>query len=135
MWLHVINNAFICHESLKYYKLFSLYIFSIYTLQANGKSFSSVLDLINAMSPQFVDYMHISTRDGFKENGFSEKIIDELVSATLTVNYGQSTNVHKFVGKWTENVTPFVQPVIKTFKKSPSVPLQLLISELFKNKS
>lgn len=70
----------------------------IYTLQANGKSFSSVLDLLNAMSPQFVEYMHVSTKDGFKEHGFSEKIIDELVSATLTVNYGQSTSVHKFVG-------------------------------------
>jgi hypothetical protein len=51
------------------------------------------------MSPQFVEYMHVSTKDGFKEHGFSEKIIDELVSATLTVNYGQSTSVHKFVGK------------------------------------
>lgn len=71
---------------------------NIYTLQANGKSFSSVLDLMNAMSPQFGDDMHISARDGFKEHGFSEKIIDELVSATLTVNYGQSTSVHKFVG-------------------------------------
>ncbi|XP_021925663.1 prenylcysteine oxidase-like isoform X2 [Zootermopsis nevadensis] len=70
----------------------------IYTLQANGKSFSSVLDLLNAMSPQFVDYMHVSTKDGLKQNGFSEKIIDELVTATLTANYGQSTSVHEFVG-------------------------------------
>jgi len=54
---------------------------------------------MNAMSPQFEGDMHISTRDGFKEHGLSEKIIDELVSATLTVNYGQSTSVHKFVGK------------------------------------
>lgn len=99
MLFHEISSAFICHESLKCYKLFSLSNCSIYTLQANGKSFSSVLDLLNAMSPQFVDYMHVSTRDGFKEHGFSEKIIDELVSATLTVNYGQSTSVHKFVGK------------------------------------
>ena len=107
MWSHEINSAFICRESLKYYKLFSLYNFSIYTLQANGKSFSSVLDLMNAMSPQFEDDMHISTRYGFKEHGFSEKIIDELVSATLTVNYGQSTSVHKFVGKWTEKCISF----------------------------
>jgi len=53
------------------------------------------------MSPQFEDDMHISTRDGFKKHGFSEKMIDELVSATLIVNYGQSSSVHKLVGKWT----------------------------------
>jgi len=58
-----------------------------------------VVDLLNAMSPQFVDDMHISTYDGFRENGFSERIIDELVTATLTANYGQSTSVHLFVGK------------------------------------
>lgn len=62
---------------------------------------------MNAMSPQFEDDMHMSTRDGFKEYGFTEKIIDELVSATLTVNYGQSTSVHKFVGKWAEKFISF----------------------------
>jgi hypothetical protein len=51
------------------------------------------------MSHQFVDDMHVTTKDGFRENGFSERIIDELVFATLTANYGQSTTVHKFVGK------------------------------------
>lgn len=56
-------------------------------------------DLLKAMSPQFVDDMHVSTKDGFREDGFSERIIDELVLATLTANYGQSTTVHKFVGK------------------------------------
>lgn len=56
-------------------------------------------DLLNAMSPRFVDDMHVSTKDGFKQSGFSENIIDELVTATLTANYGQSTSVHEFVGK------------------------------------
>jgi hypothetical protein len=51
------------------------------------------------MCPQFVDDMHVSAKDGFRENGFSERIVDELVLATLTANYGQSTTVHKFVGK------------------------------------
>lgn len=100
--MHVIAldfNAFMCYEGLKCYRLFSLYNCRIYTLQANGISFSSVLDLLNAMSPQFVDDMHVSTKDGFKDDGFSEKVIDELISATLTVNYGQSASVHKFVGK------------------------------------
>jgi prenylcysteine oxidase/farnesylcysteine lyase len=66
---------------------------------------------MNAMNPQFVDHMHISARDGFKENGFSEKIIDELVSASLTVNYGQSTSVHKFVGKWNEGCVACYQNI------------------------
>lgn len=56
-------------------------------------------DLLKAMSPQFVDDMHVSTKDGFRENGFSERIVDELVLATLRANYGQSATVHKFVGK------------------------------------
>jgi hypothetical protein len=51
------------------------------------------------MCPQFVDDMHVSTKDGFRENGFSERIVDELVLATLRANYGQSATVHKFVGK------------------------------------
>jgi hypothetical protein len=46
-----------------------------------------------------VDDMHVPTKDGFRENGFSERIVDELVLATLRANYGQSTTVHKFVGK------------------------------------
>jgi hypothetical protein len=58
-----------------------------------------VVDLLKAMSPQFVDHMHVSTKDSFKENGFSDEIIDEIVTATLTANYGQSTSVHGFVGK------------------------------------
>ena len=88
---------------------------------------------MNAMSPQFEDDMHISARDGFKERGFSEKIIDELVSATLTVNYGQSTSVHNFVGKWTGKcMSSFCVATIKTFKISPTMPLQLLISEFIR---
>jgi prenylcysteine oxidase/farnesylcysteine lyase len=59
------------------------------------------------MNPQFVDYMHISTKNGYKENGFSEKMVDELVGASLTVNYGQTTSVHKFVGKWNEECISF----------------------------
>ncbi|XP_063227650.1 prenylcysteine oxidase 1-like isoform X2 [Bacillus rossius redtenbacheri] len=50
------------------------------------------------MSPHFVEYMNISVDRGFKNIGFSEKIIEELVSATLTANYGQDTTVHEFVG-------------------------------------
>ncbi|KAJ9598876.1 hypothetical protein L9F63_026586, partial [Diploptera punctata] len=70
----------------------------IYLLQDNGKTFLSVTDLLNAMSPDFVQELHVTAKDGFIGNGFSERIIDELITATLTANYGQSTIVHEFVG-------------------------------------
>ncbi|KAJ9581485.1 hypothetical protein L9F63_023332, partial [Diploptera punctata] len=63
----------------------------IYFLQDNGKTFLSVTDLLNAMSPDFVQELHVTAKDGFIGNGFSERIIDELITATLTANYGQST--------------------------------------------
>lgn len=71
----------------------------IYTLQANHKSFATVLELLTAMNPQFVNAMNTSAYSGFQEKGFSQRIIDELITATLTANYGQSTTVHEFVGK------------------------------------
>ncbi|KAJ4439648.1 hypothetical protein ANN_07776, partial [Periplaneta americana] len=70
----------------------------IYTLQANHKSFATVLELLTAMNPQFVNAMNTSAYSGFQEKGFSQRIIDELITATLTANYGQSTTVHEFVG-------------------------------------
>ena len=77
-----------------------IYFFRIYSLQDNGKTFLSLTELLNAMSPDFVEDLQETVKDGFTENGFSERLIDELVSATLTVNYGQSTKVHEFVGKY-----------------------------------
>ncbi|PSN33871.1 Prenylcysteine oxidase, partial [Blattella germanica] len=70
----------------------------IYSLQDKGVTFTSVRDMLDAMNPNFIEDMVSTTKEGFLEEGFSEKLIDELISATLTANYGQSTNVHKFVG-------------------------------------
>lgn len=75
-------------------------LFRIYELQTNGVSFDSTYDLLTAMDPSFVNYLNISVRDAYlKEEHFSELLITELVQASLRVNYGQNTNVHKFVGK------------------------------------
>lgn len=52
------------------------------------------------MDSSFVSYLNISVRDGYLKNqDIPECIVDELVQASLRVNYGQNTNVHEFVGK------------------------------------
>lgn len=51
------------------------------------------------MDPTFVNYLNISVKDAFIEmEGFSENIVNELVQASLRCNYGQTINVHEFVG-------------------------------------
>lgn len=70
----------------------------IYELQDNGASFTNVIELLKAMNPEFPKLLHISIKDHLLDMGYSEKVIDELVRATLLVNYGQNTDVHSFVG-------------------------------------
>lgn len=74
--------------------------FRIYELQSNGQSFDTTYDLLAAMDPSFVNFLNISVKDAYmKHEQFSESIINELVEASLRVNYGQNINVHEFVGK------------------------------------
>lgn len=56
-------------------------------------------DLLKAMNPQFEDDRKIKTGLGFNKLGFSDLLVDEIVAATIRVNYGQDLMVHKFVGK------------------------------------
>ncbi|KAF6207369.1 hypothetical protein GE061_018610 [Apolygus lucorum] len=70
----------------------------VYNIQNQNKSYECLDDLMSAIDPNFLQYMDVSTLDGFKEDGFSSEIIDELIQATLKVNYGQTTSVHRFVG-------------------------------------
>jgi len=75
------------------------FIFSIYELQSNSQSFDSTYDLLRAMDTSFVNYLNISVRDAYlDQENFSESLINELVKASLRVNYGQNLNVHEFVG-------------------------------------
>lgn len=57
--------------------------------------------MLQAMDPDFKDYMDMSVRDSYlKYEEFSEPLINELVQASCRVNYGQTiNNVHEFVGK------------------------------------
>lgn len=71
---------------------------SIYTLQNKGDAFWTVSELLKAMNPEFDSDRRIKTGMGFKKLGFSDQMVDELVAATIRVNYGQDLMVHKFVG-------------------------------------
>jgi hypothetical protein len=52
-------------------------------------------------SSQFVSYFKTSSKDGFSTHAkVNEYIIDDLVRGSLRVNYGQSLNVHLFVGRF-----------------------------------
>nr|CAD7586280.1 unnamed protein product [Timema genevievae] len=70
----------------------------IYKLQKEGVAYNTVQELIGALSPQFVEEMKTTTLLGLKEKGFSDRIVDELVTTTLTANYGQNASIHEFVG-------------------------------------
>ncbi|XP_015109352.1 prenylcysteine oxidase [Diachasma alloeum] len=70
----------------------------IYELQDNGRGFRNVTDLLAAMNPRFPSMLQVSMKDHLKNLGYSARLIDELVQATLVVNYGQETDVQSFVG-------------------------------------
>lgn len=71
---------------------------NIYDLQENGDCYDNVTALLSAMSKNFPQMTQISTRNHLLNLGYSPRLVDELVKATLVVNYGQETNVHSFVG-------------------------------------
>lgn len=71
---------------------------SIYSLQNKGEAFWTVSDMLKAMNPQFESDRKIKSGVGFKKLGFSDLLVDEIVAATIRVNYGQDLMVHKFVG-------------------------------------
>ncbi|KAK7484778.1 hypothetical protein BaRGS_00023952 [Batillaria attramentaria] len=70
----------------------------IYEYQDKGMAFTTVEDLLRAMDEKFINYTRITARTMLKDAGFSEKFINELVTAGLRDNYGQTPEVHGFVG-------------------------------------
>ncbi|KAJ6632986.1 Prenylcysteine oxidase [Pseudolycoriella hygida] len=71
----------------------------IYGLQKEGRAFDNVEDLVAAMNPEFLTYLNVSVKDGYVEKErFSQKIVNELVQASLRCNYGQTVKVPEFVG-------------------------------------
>lgn len=70
----------------------------IYRLQAEGNAFEDVASLLNAMDPQFVEMTHSSSAEWLQSLGFSQLLIDELVTAVTQCNYGQTPDIQTFVG-------------------------------------
>lgn len=73
---------------------------NIYSLQDQGEAFNSVPDMLQAMggSDEFYRLTQISVRKYLLEQGLSELLIDELVTAVMRINYGQSTEVNALTG-------------------------------------
>lgn len=61
-------------------------------------AYENVLDIISSMSPDFPKLLELSTSEYLQSLGYSKSIINEIVEATLVVNYGQNTDVQSFVG-------------------------------------
>ncbi|XP_043278149.1 prenylcysteine oxidase-like [Venturia canescens] len=70
----------------------------IYQLHDQGIAFKNVTALLSALNVEFPKMLQISTQEYLTKAGFSPRLINELVEATLVVNYGQNTNVQSFVG-------------------------------------
>ncbi|XP_050410806.1 prenylcysteine oxidase 1 [Patella vulgata] len=70
----------------------------IYNLQDEGLAFTTVEELLRAMDESFVNFTKITLQTLLEEKGYSERFINEIAMGALRTNYGQTTNVHAFVG-------------------------------------
>lgn len=70
----------------------------IYDHQMNGYAFTTVKDLLLSMDPFIANLTTRPLREVLEEEGFSERFIKELVTVAVRTNYGQTTNIHAFVG-------------------------------------
>ena len=72
---------------------------NIYTLQDTGKVFTSVPEMLKAMGgEEFYKMTQMSTKKYLEEKGLSKLLIDELVTAAMKMNYGQSAELNAFAG-------------------------------------
>ncbi|MPC22611.1 Prenylcysteine oxidase-like [Portunus trituberculatus] len=72
----------------------------IYKLQYEGQAFKDVASLLSAMSKEMLRMTQMSTTDWLIEQGFSSLTINELVMSALQCNYGQTPEMHAFVGRY-----------------------------------
>ncbi len=71
----------------------------VYTHQENGVSYATVNALLRGMDnggESVTDLLKVSARDYFRGIGWSESVIDELMTGAMRINYGQSTDVNAF---------------------------------------
>ena len=69
-------------------------------MQHEGKAFKDVASLLSAMSKEMLRMTQMSTTDWLMEQGFNSLTINELVMSALQCNYGQTPEMHAFVGRY-----------------------------------
>ncbi len=71
---------------------------NIYTLQARGEAFNTVEEMLTAMGGEDMSrLMKVSARDYMlDELHWNKKLVDEMITGALRVNYGQDTSVNAF---------------------------------------
>nr|XP_056716074.1 prenylcysteine oxidase 1 [Euleptes europaea] len=71
----------------------------IYQYQAHDFAFSTSEDLLHALGgAEFLQLLNQTIDESMQKSGFSQKFINEMVTAVMRVNYGQGTNINGFVG-------------------------------------
>lgn len=69
----------------------------IYDLQDAGQSFANVTALLSAMNKDFPKLLHTPMREHMLQNGFTKRLINELVQVATVVDYGQDVDIQSFV--------------------------------------
>lgn len=74
----------------------------IYKYQAHGYAFSGVEELLYSLGETtFVNMTQRSVAESLLQVGVTQRFIDDVVSAVLRANYGQSASMPAFAGECT----------------------------------
>ena len=72
---------------------------NIYKLQENQEAFQNVPEMLKAMGgKEFFEYTQQTTRQTLEKIGLKSRLIDELVTAVMRINYGQDVTLNGFAG-------------------------------------
>uniref|UniRef100_A0A2P2I199 Prenylcysteine oxidase 1-like n=1 Tax=Hirondellea gigas TaxID=1518452 RepID=A0A2P2I199_9CRUS len=70
----------------------------IYSEQRKGNAYKDTEALLRAMDQSFPALTKVTTREYLTNMGLHPRIVDELVTAVTLCNYGQTPDIHAFVG-------------------------------------
>ncbi|OUC39748.1 prenylcysteine oxidase [Trichinella nativa] len=70
----------------------------IYAMQKSNYCYTTVRKLVSALDADLAENLNCSLRFALTKCGIENAIIDELVQAAMLCNYGQSVDIHSFVG-------------------------------------
>ncbi|XP_048399735.1 prenylcysteine oxidase-like isoform X1 [Stegostoma tigrinum] len=71
----------------------------IYKYQAHGYAFSTMEEMLQSLGgDRFINMTRRPVAETLQELGISQRFIDEIVTAIMRVNYGQSVTIPAFVG-------------------------------------